>query len=240
MSLTFVVADAHGRYDLIHGLLHQEGLVDSEGGRLNGEVTVIQIGDLCNCVSTSIEDDKVCLGFAPEWFDVYLVGNHEHPYFRGPHFSGFWRDTEIERVLLLLNDRGLIQAAYAADGILISHAGLNREFLASLPEEVDATEIAIAANNTWFANKTSPLFSNIGQARGGWTRYGGILWADWSEPKVRGLRQLVGHTVGEEIRKRYQAICIDLGAGKGRTRIAGAWIRDGLIETVIYGKEIAV
>ena len=89
-------------------------------------------------------------------------------------------------------------------------------------------------NGSW---RGDAIVMACGRGRCGFNAEGGILWSDWSEPKRPVFPQIVGHTVGEEIRRKRSAICIDLGAGKGRTRIAGAWIRDGEITTVEHVQE---
>lgn len=224
----FVVADAHGRHDLIEGLLAQEGLL--EGGGRNGNALVVQIGDLCNCVASSIDADRECLRYAPEWFDVCLVGNHEHPYFDGPGFAGFWPDPEIRNLLHRYAASGLIQPCVEFGGVLVTHAGLTSIWGSTCET---ASEAAGWLTTEWKSRPTSLVFSAIGSERGGWDPSGGVLWADWSEPKWAAFPQLVGHTAGDTIRERGGVMCIDLGAGRN-DRIAGAWIEDRAVRTVTY------
>jgi hypothetical protein len=227
MSRTFVVADAHGRSDLVRGLLEQEGASGPD-------VTVVQLGDLANCVVGSEQADFEALELVREGLiDVMLVGNHEHPYFGGPSFFGFFPHASIRQSLFQIRDRDGLKAAHAVEGVLITHAGLTPWALKRLAF-MSAEALAMTINGIWKADPKDLLFSAIGSSRGGYRNEGGILWADWSEPKPRKLRQLVGHTVGNTIRHRNASTCIDLGAGKDSTRIAGAWIEDGEIEVVIY------
>jgi len=237
----FVVPDAHGNVGLVHGLLRSQGIAD-ELGRLDRDTMVIQLGDLCNCVASSVQDDLRCLRMAEKWFDVYLVGNHEHPYFTiTVGFSGFFRDPEIREHLLRLDARGLIRPCIAIDGVLVSHSGLSsywgRHFKTAAAAEARLREL-------WREDKGNPVFDACGQSRGGWYAEGGILWSDWAERKCSAFPQLVGHTVGDEIRRKQsrgnEAMCIDLGAGKKQSRIAGAWLVDGVIETVVYEQTEAV
>lgn len=230
--IAFVVADAHGRHDLVEGLLRQEGLLGDRNGTL-----VVHIGDLVNCVASSIHEDLECLRRAPNWFDIYLVGNHEHPYFDGPAFSGFWPDPEIRELLRRYEARELMRPCVAVDGVLISHAGLGSR--RGVPDH-DAESFSHWATAEWRGNKRGMIFSAIGHSRGGWDREGGIFWADWSEPKRMAFSQVVGHTVGSEIRWRRRkgkfAVCIDLGASKhaGSGALAGLWLRDGEPEVVTF------
>lgn len=235
MTDVFVIADAHGRHDLVRGLLRQEGLLNGRDVLDRTGPKVVQIGDLCNCVSSSIDADRECLKRAPDWFDVYLVGNHEHPYFDGPAFSGFWRDPEIRELLLRYAARGLMRPCLAVGDILVTHAGLTSRWGGLVETAAEAEDWL---TKEWESRRTALVFSAISRTRGGFDRSGGVLWADWSEPKRMAFSQLVGHTAGDEIRSRgrsqHRAVCIDLGAGHN-DRIAGAWIRDGKIEVVIHG-----
>lgn len=231
---TFVIADAHGRADLVLGLLQQEDLL-VRGSK--NRTAVIQVGDLANCVLAEEAADFEALALVRNGLiDTMLVGNHEHPYFGGPEFSGFFYHGSIKQSLTAIRKRGGLKAAYAVDDILITHAGMTPWAFARLAPGMSAEAIAMTINNCWEHNPNDPLFSTIGAARGGWQKEGGILWADWSEPKPRNLRQLFGHTVGENIRRRHVVTCIDLGAGKWTETLAGAWIRDGVIDVVTYTK----
>lgn len=224
------IADAHGNAGLVRGLLAQE--------KPGSDVLVVQLGDLANCVGASESDDLAALELVGDQIDLMLVGNHEHPHFGGPAFSGFWPHLDVRRKLQELNDRELIQPSLAVGSILLTHAGVNVGLAESSHPEEGGWKSAEAADEelrwAWKQNVRYPVFSAIGRSRGGWEALGGILWSDWSEPKTQRFRQLVGHTVGEDIRRRDRAICIDLGAGKGRSRIAGAWIRNGRIKVVIH------
>lgn len=226
---TFVIADAHGDHQQILGLLRQVGIVDGDKRIDANDHLVIQLGDLCNCVGSSIDKDLWALDLVDRGvIDYFLVGNHEHPYFGGPAFNGFHYHPEIAHKLKTLESERRLRPAALVDGILITHAGFGTQW--DVSTEGRGWDLAEAE---WRKDPTGGLFSAIGYARGGITQFGGILWADWDEPKRGNLRQLVGHTVGSDVRKRGGAMCIDLGGGK-YNRLAGAWIRDGEIEVVIH------
>lgn len=238
----FVVADVHGNLDALAGLLHQEGILDDGWERINRDVTVVQVGDLCNCVASSVTDDNRCLDHVQQWLDVYLIGNHEHPYFGGPKFSGFFYDAVINHRLKALDSAGIIHACVAVCDILVSHAGVTEYWT---DDYGDARHFAADINDVWRESKNAAVFSDIGPQRGGYARHGGILWADFMERKSRAFPQVFGHTVGDEIRWTHDAregerntgwfsVCIDLGAKSPGSRLAGAWIRDGKVETVIF------
>lgn len=236
----FIVADAHGNWDAVQGLLTQEGLwSDDDRTELGTETFMVQLGDLMNCVKDSYFQDIETIERANDAFDVFLPGNHEHPYWPGyiTKFWGFYFYPPIEKLIEELVDEGRYCAAVAYGNVLITHAGLCRGHEGSWQT---AAEASAYLNDTWEKDPSDAIFNEIGYARGGRVPYGGILWSDWQEAKCRDFSQVVGHTPGEKIRTRdhestkTQAICIDLGAKIGR-RIAGAWIDvDGTITPVIH------
>ena len=236
---TLIVPDVHGNLDMAAGLLRAAGAIDEGGARIaRDDLRTVQLGDLCNCVGASLVDDARCLDHVEEWFDVYLVGNHEHPYFGGPAFSGFWRDPVLERRLRGLYDGGLVQPSVVVDGILVTHAGVTPSW--GFRHAFEADEFL---RRWWVADPGgAPAFAQIGCARGGRALTGGILWSDWLEPKAQNLRQIVGHTVGRDVRRvdfesrDGWALCIDLGGGKHGDRLAGALVRDGAVEIVVYDR----
>lgn len=236
----FVVADAHGNWDAVQGLLRQEGLWDDAGPtKLGFSTRMIQLGDLMNCVKDSYFQDIETIENASNVFDIFLPGNHEHPYWPGyiTKFWGFYYYPPIEKLIEGLVDDGSYHAAVAHGNVLITHAGLCRGHEGSWQT---ADEAATYLNEAWEKDPSDAIFNEIGYARGGRVPYGGILWSDWQEAKCRDFSQVVGHTPGKLIRTRdhestkTQAVCIDLGANVGR-RIAGAWIdADGTITPVIH------
>lgn len=253
----FLVPDVHGELDMVAGLLLQEGLLDDSFERIQLDVNVIQIGDLLNCVGRSINDDNRCLDHE-HWFDVLLVGNHEHPYFGGPAFSGFHYDMVMNHRLKLLDSQGRYKVAVDCDGILVTHAGLVTYYYEKMFAgcTVASSSVAEELNDLWDdpMNKGSnEFFSAIGWDRGGYGKWGGILWADWTQYKTPKLKQIVGHSVGEGVRVQingyqyglekwnkkfdWEALCIDLGAGKHSPTIVGAWIEDGNVKLVEYTEE---
>lgn len=247
MTDTFVLPDAHGNAHVLRSLLEREGIIEQDWNldrslavatrvKTRGEVEVVQIGDLANCVRESVREDCDALDLVTSGLiDVMLVGNHEHPYFGGPRFGGYYPDVRVSDRLRRLNQRGGLKAAHAVGDVLISHAGLTSYWLREFGAwEMTAEEIAEYTNRTWQSDSQAMIFSAIGRRRWGGEREGGILWSDWDETKPRHLRQIVGHTVGREVRRKAGATCIDLGAGKHGWNIAGVWIRDGEIEIVVH------
>lgn len=259
---TFVIPDLHGSRTLAAELLEQEGLIKNPDNpvRLRHDVTVMQLGDLCNGVAGSINADLYALKLVELGIiDFMLVGNHEHPYFGGPAFSGFHWFAELKSALLKLNDRGKIRVAHEINGILLTHAGVTIDV-----DQVDqwklgsnkARELANGLNYLWDSRDyTHAMFSAIGARRGGQYRFGGVLWSDWAEEKSHLFPQIFGHTVGDNYRIEYsdinspnfalqlpqntapvwaRTLCLDIGAGKHSSKILGCWINDEGVNLVEY------
>lgn len=236
---TFVVGDVHGKPDLVECLLTDAGVLDVEGNRVPG-VRSIQVGDLANCVADDRDGDLECLDRAASWFDVVLVGNHEHPYFGGPAFSGFRHLPEVAERLRLLELAGVYQPAALVGETLITHAGATPDWgWESAEEAYDAIAAA------WLESPNALVFSRIGQYRGGGHMLGGILWSDIREPKSGEFRQVIGHTPldelvvsyadGDEQKDSWLLRHVDWG-GKHFHRLAGIWLDEhgDYIETASY------
>lgn len=106
------------------------------------------------------------------------------------------------------------------DGWLITHAGLRADFA-----ERDLG--AEAKTALLCADKIQPhwMFA-AGYARGGGWKLGGLNWLDWNiefEP-IPGIKQIVGHTPGNQPRERDGNWCIDT-----HLRHA-AYLEDGTLE----------
>lgn len=198
----FVIPDIHGHVNTLAHILEKEEIIEN-GERVNHDVTVVQLGDLANCVGESRvwegkrfipgpgnQGDINCLSKVGNWIDVYLVGNHEAPYFGCTPFSGF---VEVEPVKAAVMEAAPI-AAYSIGDILLTHAGLTTNF-----NEFNAQEMATYLNEAWARDKRSNYFNDVGKARGGWYPTGGILWSDVSEQKTTDkFRQIFGHTACQE------------------------------------------
>lgn len=247
---TLVIPDLHGRWWLAEGLLRQEGLLDQRGRRLRPgdaaegktpkrgggrdvthdldqrrlDVQVIQLGDLVNCVPADRDIDLKTLHYAPDWFDVVLVGNHEHPYYGGHPFLGFFSIPEVKEALLRID----VQPCALVGTTLLTHAGVAGRF--DLPAET-AAEAADAIRYRWGQDRArDPLFSGVGRARGGSASCGGLLWSDWSEARDHRFDQIHGHTPldrGPGIRHYTTGrftINLDCGGHGNVKRLVGVWL----------------
>lgn len=238
---TLIVPDIHGHSLTLKGLLREAGVLDNQSNRVDGW-RVVQLGDLANCVAEDIHGDLACLQTVGTWIDTMLVGNHEHPYWGGPEFAGFWRYPDIEMQLRRIDREGHLAPAAlvgAEDDILVTHAGF-------VPTEgvESALEGFNFATEKWHEDRKGPLFSQIGVSRNGWAPVGGILWSGWEEQKAHEFNQIVGHTPQKNgvDRRDYAngkwSICIDIGAKRGRGATGIVIDEDGemsFVETEMSG-----
>lgn len=238
----FVVPDLHGRMSLASGLLFEAGLIDERGVRVSrDDVRVVQLGDLANCCAGDRDRDLALLRKARAWFDVILVGNHEHPYFGGPRFNGFFPLNEVEQAIRNLSWR----PAYAVGGTLLTHAGVTPGWFKGFGgNDLGAADAEAILNAAWKANPArSPFFATISYARGGYAKNGGVIWSDWNrERRDYRFSQVHGHTpVASGPKKRQSpkrgtfAINLDVGGHGPVSRIVGLWLDedgkpDGFVE----------
>lgn len=212
MSSIFVISDCHGNYDGLMRALQKKKIVDKNGNRqLARKHKVISIGDLANCVGDSVGGDIACIDLVGKVIDIYLMGNHEIPYFDPANkFWGFVWDGTIHHKLQSLNNEGFIGAAVLAGQTLISHAGFSKNMMSV---EMFALETFNILEEHWDNKDYSySAFSNIGRARGGMNHSGGILWCDFENEFVpTKFPQIVGHTP-KYVRMKGNALCIDVGA----------------------------
>jgi hypothetical protein len=152
--------------------------------------------------------------------DTFLLGNHCFAYLayeigtRWGACSGW--DLAKQQVFhrhfpgdaLLKSARWIMYC----QGWLISHAGISRKLYQSFARRKTAAEIlewVHDAESALTVGVTHPAFL-AGIERGGPAQVGGILWCDWDtfEP-IKGIRQIVGHTPGTEVRYKRDNVCID-------------------------------
>jgi hypothetical protein len=150
---------------------------------------------------------------------TFLYGNHDLPYrFCTPEVecSGF--DIDKWQATLDVLDRAdwdAVRLHAWVDGYLLSHAGWNKAFADAdgciTPSYIDA--LCAECLSELDQGRMHPLVA-AGTSRGGSAMVGGIVWQDWRELEpITGLRQIVGHTPGIEVRykgaDRATAACLD-------------------------------
>lgn len=165
-----------------------------------------------DCVKTlqtvlyAIEDGKA----------VGLRGNHEMSYLEdGMQCSGFRADTLVQVTHMQTE---LLKDYHWCEGFLLSHAGVSQSLLENREETLEE----------YLARG---VYTQIGSIRGGRNPVGGLWWCDWRyefEP-VPGVKQIVGHTRGHDIREKDGNYCIDC---LDFTDPKGLLIKDGTARTV--------
>lgn len=213
----YIVSDVHGNRNALMKALFSAGLFDNHGIK-DPRAYIVQIGDLANCVRTSIEDDLSCLDMVGKEIDLMLVGNHEIPYFDPDnYFSGFRFDSNISQTLWAHYANGHLVPSFVHGDTLVTHAGITLSQL-NFGTGTTAREVSAKLHEEW-TNKNFKhyLFSDCGRVRHGRSAVGGVLWCDFNlEFEPTEFPQIIGHTPGI-LRQKGNALCIDTGAKMGGT-----------------------
>ena len=143
---------------------------------------------------------------------ILLLGNHDNQYYfsgsREWQCSGYRESYSMELNRIFQDNRKCFQAAFEHKGCLYTHAGLGKHFLKALKKKLGTKFKQGSMNYAEFLNevfKNIPNYlADVGQARGGWSTWGGIFWADkieFNDPTnhIKGLNQVVGHQPMKEI-----------------------------------------
>ena len=231
----FIIGDIHGEYHGFAAALIHAKLMNPELEWIGKKNILVQVGDIIDRGSYPLQVDRLLNILQKEAKQaggkiIRLVGNHELeiikknyyitslPYFQIAEF----RDKLIQQV-----KEGSLQAAFAAPGFLITHAGICNNLYAVLKNEIPKVTPAKLAKHINEIFKKSvlaedyshPIF-NISYLRGGDHIYGGIFWEDlryliqnYSEVP---FKQIIGHT---RIKKNFSTedgkiIAIDIGLNK--------------------------
>ena len=151
--------------------------------------------------------------------DVFLLGNHDVAYMfpRDPQLfcPGFTpaKARGIGEVLRPEHWQRL-RLAYAEQGWLISHAGFHPVWIKQPTVERILNRCDQAMQRAK-RHVVDPILG-AGEDRGGLQRIGGPLWMDWDNlMPISGVNQIVGHTPGDEVRKKItrksRNYCLDVG-----------------------------
>lgn len=220
---TFVIGDVHGAHILLQELLDRAGITPEK--IVNGEVEVVQLGDLGDYRDRS-ELDKKAWDIAHKYRFTVLWGNHEAGImWPGTHSFRGQRQPSIGTMSAMYQQ--VLKFAIARDGFLLTHAGLSPDWCLSgedgLPFWQDPAVMATLIERTCTEPGIVPLRDAISPYRGGHDMSGGILWRDAREP-LAALPQVFGHSRG--LVRSYndgQSFCLDVGCGK-EGRLAGMWL----------------
>ncbi|CAM6003642.1 unnamed protein product [Sphagnum balticum] len=251
----FIIGDVQGQHALSNKLLYKVGLIDDDGNRLRPEVKVIQLGDLGHNARYHMgsqlitpEDDEKCYKLLEDKIiDIMLWGNHDRPMMRHLHrdeiFGGYVSPSlDLINRIESLRLQGKIVLAYAANEFLLTHAGLHSDW-GNISTSTDPKDIANTLNEYdyfkfdgigSYLNPVKQFIDTIGNVRGGYDPFGGIIWRDNNyEGLWDGVRQIYGHTAYEtpqaQPSKFGDSYCIDVSKAD---RVAGIWLPSEEIVTV--------
>ena len=219
MSRTFVIGDVHGHIDRLDALLCRANAVHQD-------TQIVFLGDLGHFGKDTSAGDTDCYMLARNLNAIILWGNHDRAVvdpdnhsFRGYQHPGpslqNWMEEQCD-----------MRIAHAADGFLLTHAGLHPAWA------YDNTMRSLSAEG-WVGYLTNapfddPIIVNISKSRGGYDHQGGILWRDSREALYPGVKQIFGHTKG--MVRQYPtnspdgelSYCIDTG-DKTNGSLVGIW-----------------
>lgn len=170
-------------------------------------------------VSDAFSNFKEIVAFKKRHSDkvVLLLGNHDMPYFSPDYFafssyhcrhSMMYHDA-ISKVFY--KNRSLFQLAYAADGVLFTHAGVESGWLEHVVGcNSSDIEVICRTLNDLLTSPTGLLkLYYVTIERGGSDEYGSCIWADIhdlirdkanaiggdNENPILRIRQVFGHTL---------------------------------------------
>jgi len=217
---TIVVGDLHGKHKIVDAVL-----------ALNQPVVFIgdYLDSFCESFDSQIKTITKVLDAVENGKAIALMGNHEMSYLNPDMKSSGYNDSMSSLLMSDFRNGKTIRSAmhelllpyYFAEGFLISHAGVSNKILkytnATLDEYLDERK-----------------FGDIGWARGGDSRIGGLYWCDWDEEfePIPYQRQIVGHSVRSDgkIGVKMNSYCIDVLDHGYKTKTI-VEIKDGRLST---------
>lgn len=201
---TLVIPDVHENIDAVKKIL------------ATGYDRVVFLGDWFDRFPTQPGD----LLATVEWLEAnigreeftFLYGNHDMPYafaHEDLQCSGhqYQHRGPICRALQSERARCAFKLTTLVDGWRLSHAGF-------APQHASG-DIDLRCELTIAALRDGRLLNLLqaGDSRGGSADIGGCTWLDWDcefQP-VDGIKQIVGHTKGKDIRWQGKNVCLDTG-----------------------------
>lgn len=156
---------------------------------------------------------------------ITLWGNHDlHYFYSSPvlRCSGYTlnKDACITEALYPFFDEVKSKFKWYVwiDDYLCTHAGLHPSTLPPLAKDVTCIDEFLAketenAHTDILAGKHNWVYG-AGRARGGYERYGGIVWLDFDDEfiPIEGLKQIVGHTYrrNNRVQKHWEDTAEDI------------------------------
>lgn len=183
---TIVFSDVHGEPDIIEAVLAHASF-DAGADRLIFAGDAIEVG----------RDSSRCLDLLEQLGAECLVGNHEYGVFTGRPVEDEPLDPELVRRVVDSIESGRWRIAVAADGILITHAGVGKRFAVDAESgdaEGGADLIARVLNHEFevaVASRSRKAGSVVGSSGPLWWRPGS------NGVPIPGVTQIAGHTPAE-------------------------------------------
>ncbi|MBI4291037.1 MAG: metallophosphoesterase [Betaproteobacteria bacterium] len=228
------VGDVHGELEALREILRHAGLLGNQDQWIGGNTILVQTGDVIDRGPKSKEAYALLASLQSEaprtgGKVIRLLGNHELALLQGEFcYADFQGADDFRRILARDVLAGGVQAAFAGQGYLFTHAGLRTEIrerlLANEARKAGVGEPEVLADRinrilmdaVTSGNYLDPIF-HVGHSRGGPHPVGGIFWEDASEIKSSaqsgGILQVFGHTVQKQIQisRCASLVAIDIG-----------------------------
>jgi hypothetical protein len=191
---TLVIGDIHHRTDL----------ADSAIARFSSSCErIVFLGDYFDEFGDSPERTRATCRWLRRSMDepmrTHLIGNHDFSYLLPSHPQAWCPGWSAEKQHVFDEEMardsiGGLRIASQVGPWLLSHAGLNTENLEAMGSIGLLGQLESAFSDACLGGRSRLL--EVGPARGGSDRSGGILWQDWTREfrPTAGFHQIVGHT----------------------------------------------
>src|SRR3990167_8736947 len=194
-----IVSDVHEKYGQ---LLHIEEHYFHKADR------IVLLGDFWDTFHPMNEQGLIATWLLSHIYDpkfTVLWGNHDANYaFNAPSFgcSGYNYHTKALLNKEFPEDAWRKFKLFTNVGkFVVSHAGFHPTTVALMDQADFAVEEA-------FSGRFHPLWA-AGRSSGGHAPFGGPTWLRWWEMEALDFPQIVGHTIGNDVRYENGNICLD-------------------------------